>query len=71
MKKMILICGMGILLSGCTTTTIQTRTVYSPAYPQYSAAHASPYVYQPRYYPRCYTTYHRGYYGLQARRVCH
>jgi hypothetical protein len=71
MKKMILVCAMGAMLSGCTVATVQTG-VYTQ-YPRYNSVYNNPYVYyQPRHIPRCYTTYVRGYYGhLVHRRVCH
>jgi len=71
MKQMILICAMGTMLSGCTVATVQTG-VYTQ-HQRYTPVYNNPYVYhQPRHYPRCYTTYERGYYGhLIHRRVCY
>ena len=78
MKKIVLMCALGVGLSGCTVATVQTHTVHSRSQPVYT----SPYVYhQPRYvhrshqhhvYPYCRTTYQRGFYGeLRAVRVCY
>jgi hypothetical protein len=75
MKKILLMCGLGVALSGCTVTTVQTHT-------RFPSAHANTYVHhQPRYvhrshqhhvYPYCRTTYQRGFYGeLRAVRVCY
>lgn len=69
MKKVALVGFVGLMVSGCTVTTVQST---GPIYRPYSSVYSNPYVYQqPRHYPRCYSTYHRDYYGVHHRRVCY
>jgi hypothetical protein len=78
MKKVALVGFVGLMVSGCTVTTVQST---GPIYRPHSSVYSNPYVYhQPRYrhqshyhhvYPHCRTTYQRGFYGeLRAVRVC-